>query len=65
MFLKIISAMKNDYVIISLLTMLFLVELSNQYWMMKMSNRLKDLDKKATEFFEPILPEWEEEQEVK
>jgi hypothetical protein len=45
--------------------MLFLVELSNQYWMIKMSNRLKDLDKKATEFFEPILPEWEEGQEVK
>lgn len=42
--------------------MLFLVELSNQYWMIKMSNRLKELDRKVTEYFEPFLPEWENDQ---
>lgn len=52
--------MKDNIIVIALLTMLFIVELSNQFWMIRLDNRIKELDKKATEFFEPILPEWEE-----
>lgn len=57
--------MKNDHIIIALLVILFLVELSNQYWMVGVNNKLKILDRKATEYFEPILPVWEEEEGVK
>jgi hypothetical protein len=53
----------NKYtIIISLLTILLLVEISNQFQMSRIENKINILDKKATEFFEPILPEWEDNQ---
>lgn len=57
--------MKNDYVVVGLLTILFLIEMSNQYWMISVNNKLKSMDKNMTEYFEPILPEWEENSKIK
>lgn len=57
--------MKNNFIITALLAMLFFVELSNQYWMINISNKIKNMEKTLTEYFEPILPEWENEKEVK
>jgi hypothetical protein len=59
------TAMKDNHIIISLLVMLFFVELSNQYWMISTNNKLKNIEKAIAEYFEPILPEWEDAQEVK
>jgi hypothetical protein len=52
--------MKDNTIIIVLLTILFIVELTNQFWMIRLDNRIMKLDQKSTEFFEPILPQWEE-----
>lgn len=57
--------MKNDYIVVGLLTILFFIELSNQYWMISVNNKLKSMDKNMIEYFEPILPEWEENSEIK
>lgn len=53
--------MKNEHIIIVLLTLLFVVEISNQAWMIRTSKTLDQMHKEMKEFFEPILPEWEEE----
>lgn len=57
--------MKNDNIVITLLVMLFLVELSNQYWMLRVNKQLRNMEKNMSEYFEPILPEWEENPEIK
>jgi hypothetical protein len=54
--------MKNNTIIVGLLVILFFVELSNQYWMISINNKLKDFNEKMSEYLEPTLPEWESEQ---
>ena len=54
--------MKNEQIIIVLLTLLFVIEISNQAWMIKTEKLLKQMHSEMKEFFEPILPTWEEAQ---
>ena len=55
--------MKSEHIIIALLTLLFIVELSNQAWMIRTDRTLKQMQKEMQEYFEPILPTWEEAQQ--